>query len=375
MNIKVLDGLLRGLADLYVMIGHARWLLWEDYSEGYLKHTLEYNWIDKMLMYFLSIFKFGHVSVLWFFVLSGFLIHIGYLKKFLTDSFQSVNLGQFYKKRIKRIYLLFLLALCLNALLDFIGRDFGFSIYTGNTPNEGINVTVGNQSLTLVTFIGNIFFLFKEYVPIFGTNEPTWSLKLEWWFYMIYPIFLLLSRKNIYYFTLLIVVLFSIVNDNYFWTESLSKAIFSSIISLWAGVLLAEVYTKRIGIGLLNFAVINILWFFLLRFLPIYSDLYDYRIALLLTALITFILYFQSKNISFKRIQNFKFFGYFSYTLYIIHFPILVIISGIVLKFNQNQLPMHSFFDFLGLIVSLGITYLSHLLVELPFMKLKTSKE
>jgi peptidoglycan/LPS O-acetylase OafA/YrhL len=179
MNIKVLDGLLRGLADLYVMIGHARWLLWEDYSEGYLKHTLEYNWIDKMLMYFLSIFKFGHVSVLWFFVLSGFLINISYLKKFFTDSFQSVNLGQFYKKRIRRIYLLFFFAICLNTLLDFIGRDFGFSIYTGNTPNEGINVTFGNQSLTLVTFIGNIFFLFKEYVPIFGTNGPTWSLKLE----------------------------------------------------------------------------------------------------------------------------------------------------------------------------------------------------
>lgn len=328
-----------------------------------------------MLMYFLSIFKFGHVSVLWFFVLSGFLINIGYLKKFLTDSFQIVNLGQFFKKRIRRIYLLFLFALCLNALLDFIGRDFGFSIYTGNTPNEAINVTVGNQSLTLVTFIGNIFFLFKEYVPIFGSNGPTWLLKLERWFYMIYPIFLLLSRKNIYYSTLLIVVLFSIVNYNYFWTESLSKAIFSSIISWWAGVLLAEVYTKRIGIVLLNFAIINIFGFFLLRFLPIYSDLYDYRIALLLTALITFILYFQSKSISFKRIQNFKFIGDFSYTLYIIHFPILVIISGIVLKFNQNQLPMHSFFVFLGLIVSLGITYLPHLFVELPFMKPKTSKE
>jgi peptidoglycan/LPS O-acetylase OafA/YrhL len=192
---------------------------------------------------------------------------------------------------------------------------------------------------------------------------------------MIYPIFLLLSRKNIYYSTLLIVVLFSIVNYNYFWTESLSKAIFSSLISWWAGVLLAEVYTKRIGIVILNFSIINILGFFLLRFLPIYSDLYDYRIALLLTALITFILYFQSKSISFKRIQNFKFFGDFSYTLYIIHFPILVIISGIVLKFNQNQLPRHSFFVFLGLIVSLEITYLSHLLVELPFMKPKTSKE
>ncbi len=374
MNIKVLDGL-RGLAALYVMIGHSRWLLWEGYSEGYLKHTLEYNWIDKISMYFLSIFKFGHESVLLFFVLSGFVIHKGYVNKFLADSFQRVNIGHFYLKRIRRIYPPFLFALCLTALLDFIGRNMGLSIYTGNTHNEGINITVGNQSLTFLTFIGNVFFLFKEYVPIFGTNGPTWSLKLEWWFYMIYPFFLLFSRKNIYYSTLLIVVLFALVNYTSFWTEPLSKAVFSSIISWWAGVLLAEVYTKRIGLGLLNFAGINILGFFLLPFLPFYRDLYDFRIALLLTSLISCILYFQSKNISFKLIENFKFFGDFSYTLYIIHFPILVFISGLVLKFNQNHLPKHSFFALLGILVSLLIAYLIHFLVELPFMKPKTSKD
>lgn len=374
MNIKVLDGL-RGLAALYVMIGHSRWLLWEGYSEGYLKHTLEYNWIDKISMYFLSIFKFGHESVLLFFVLSGFVIHKGYVNKFLADSFQRVSIGQFYIKRIRRIYPPFLFALCLTALLDYIGRNMGFSIYTGNTHNEGINITVGNQSLTFLTFIGNVFFLFKEYVPIFGSNGPTWSLKLEWWFYMIYPFFLLFSRKNIYYSTLLIVVLFALVNYTSFWTETLSKAVFSSIISWWAGVLLAEVYTKRIGIGLLNFAGISILGFFLLPFLPFYSDLYDFRIALLLTSMISCILYFQSKNISFKLIEIFKFFGDFSYTLYIIHFPILVFISGIVLKFNQNHLPKHSFFVLLGILVSLVISYLIHFLVELPFMKSKTSKD
>ncbi len=374
MNIKVLDGL-RGLAALYVMIGHARWLLWEGYSEGYLKHTAEYGWIDKMLMYFLSIFKFGHESVLLFFVLSGFLIHKGYVKKFLNDALQSVNIGQFYIKRIRRIYPPFLFALCLTGLLDFIGRNFGFTIYTGNTSNAGINVTVGNQSLSFLTFIGNIFFLFKEYVPIFGTNGPTWSLKLEWWFYLIYPIFLLFSRKNIYYSTVIIFVLFALVNYTSFWTETLSKAVFSSIISWWAGVILAEVYTKRIGLGLLNFTVITLIGFFLLPFLPIYSDLYDFRIALLLTAIISCLLFFKTKNISFKLIENFKFFGDFSYTLYIIHFPILVFISGIVLKYNQNQLPMHSYFVFLGIIVCLVIAYLTHFLVELPFMKPKTSRD
>ena len=245
-----------------------------------------------------------------------------------------VNIGQFNKKRIRWIYPLFMFALWLTAVLDFMDRNFRFSIYTGNTPNESINITVGNQSLTLVTFIGNIFFLFKEYVPIFDTNGHTWSLKLEWWFYMIYPSFLLLFRKNIYYSTLLIVILFSLVNYSYFWTETLSKEVFTSIISWWAAVILAEVYTKRIGIGFLNFALISILGFFLLPFLPIYSDLYDFRIALILTAMISCILFFKSKNISFKLIENFKFFRDFSYTFYLNHFPILVFIFEIVLKYN-----------------------------------------
>lgn len=374
MNIKVLDGL-RGLAALYVMIGHARWLLWEGYSEGYLKHTTEYDWIDKLSMYFLSIFKFGHEAVLLFFVLSGFVIHKGYVKKFLSDPRQRINIRQFYIKRIRRIYPPFLFALCLTGLLDFIGRNYGFSIYTGNTPNEGINITVGNQSLSFSTFIGNVFFLFKEYVPIFGTNGPTWSLKLEWWFYMIYPVFLLFSRKHIYYSTLVIIVLFVLVNYTSFWTETLSKSVFSAIISWWAGVILAEIYSKRIGIGLLKFALLNILGFILLPFLPVYSHLYDFRIALLLTAVISILLYFQTKNISLKLIENFKFFGDFSYTLYIIHFPVLVFISGVVLKFSQNQLPKHSFFVFLGIFFSLILAYLTHFLVELPFMKPKMPKE
>lgn len=225
-------------------------------------------------------------------------------------------------------------ALCLVAVIDFMERNFGFSIYTANTTNKSINITVCNQSLILVTLIGNIFILFKEYVPIFGTNWHTWSLKLACWFFIIYPISSLLFRKNIYYFTLLIVILFSLVNYGYFWIGTLSKAVFTSIISWWAGVLFAEFYTKRRGIDLFNFAFFNILGFFLLPFLTIYSDLYDFKIALIFTAIISCILYFKSKDISFKLIENFKFFRDFSYTFYLNHFPILVFIFEIVLKYN-----------------------------------------
>ena len=58
-NLVFLDGL-RGLAALYVMVGHARWVLREGYSEGFLKHLLECTgvgipkaarlWNEKMAM-------------------------------------------------------------------------------------------------------------------------------------------------------------------------------------------------------------------------------------------------------------------------------------------------------------------------------------
>lgn len=75
-----LDGL-RGLAAFYVMVGHARWLLWEGYSEGFQKHPASYSTLNKALMYFLSLFRYGHEAVLFFFVLSGFVIHLRYARR------------------------------------------------------------------------------------------------------------------------------------------------------------------------------------------------------------------------------------------------------------------------------------------------------
>ena len=75
-----LDGL-RGLAAFYVVVGHARWLLWEGYSEGFQKHPASYSAINKALAYFLSLFKYGNEAVLFFFVLSGFVIHLRYARR------------------------------------------------------------------------------------------------------------------------------------------------------------------------------------------------------------------------------------------------------------------------------------------------------
>src|ERR1700733_11516002 len=72
-----LDGL-RGLAALYVVLGHARLLLWEGYSSGYALHPASYSKLQKLLVYAFSSVAFGHEAVLFFFVLSGLVIHLRY---------------------------------------------------------------------------------------------------------------------------------------------------------------------------------------------------------------------------------------------------------------------------------------------------------
>src|SRR4029077_1171968 len=79
-RLAFLDGL-RGLAAFYVMVGHARMLLWEGYSEGFLKHPSNYSIGAKAVVYFFSFFRYGYQVVLLFFVLSGFVIHLRYAKQ------------------------------------------------------------------------------------------------------------------------------------------------------------------------------------------------------------------------------------------------------------------------------------------------------
>jgi hypothetical protein len=61
-NLVFLDGL-RVIAAFYVMVGHARWLLWEGLAE-FQKHPNTYSFIARLEIYFLSLFKYGHEMVL-----------------------------------------------------------------------------------------------------------------------------------------------------------------------------------------------------------------------------------------------------------------------------------------------------------------------
>ena len=270
-------------------------------------------------MYFFSLFKYGHQFVLLFFVLSGFVIHLGFSMKLSKNITSELNFKQYFIKRIKRIYPPFLFALLLTYLLDTFGTNLGFSIYSGTTPYELINRNIGSVNHQIFTLFGNILFLYTNYFPLFGTNGPSWSLKLEWWFYVVYPLFLIMSRKNIYYSSGLIILLFAAA-FSFMWPVSLLQSIFSSMLCWWIGVVIAEVVSGRLKISLLYFSLISFFLFLILLYFVKVEYLGDLQTAFLFASIISLLLWYNNKGKRIYFLELLKPFGDFSYTLYIIHY-------------------------------------------------------
>lgn len=135
-----------------------------------------------------SIFHKGTEAVYMFFTLSGFLIIKQlYVEKKTTNS---INLKNFYKRRILRIFPLYYLVL-----------TFGFLYYRLILPYFGFEFENNYDVLTgiflSVTFFPNIF---STYSPG-GILEILWSIGIEEQFYLFTaPLFLLLPLKRIILF-------------------------------------------------------------------------------------------------------------------------------------------------------------------------------
>ncbi len=259
----------------------------------------------------------GTQAVFWFFVISGYLVG-GTIIRDIIQSGQ-IDFRRYFINRLSRLYIVLIPALGLGAVLDYVRNE-----------TWGINSHAGYEtaaSLTGKTLLGNILFLQTLVVPTFGSNYALWSLANEFWYYILFPLLLaqLMIRKSgstrlmLFALGVLLFLFLSVGNFSVVWLFSLwclgAAARFTPVVVITSGWI-----SWGIALGAaFAFPYLHPRLGALATFLVGFS----FAGALLTTHGIPAIP-------SSRRIALVKTLAGFSFSLYLIHLPILHAIASVL---------------------------------------------
>src|SRR5258708_5608347 len=124
LDTRFLDGL-RGLAAFYVLMHHAVRLAQNEERVNSRSWTLALKVLG-------IIFHHGHAAVIFFFVLSGFVIHLRYARQLRDDPLRArFNWTEFVVRRARRLYPPLIAALAITWLCDLAARRLGLPSFYG----------------------------------------------------------------------------------------------------------------------------------------------------------------------------------------------------------------------------------------------------
>lgn len=288
----------------------------------------------------------GYIGVDIFFCLSGFLI-----TKILTEK---LSFKDFIKNRFYRLMPTLVLAVCFTII-------FGFLFYTSVEYEK-----LAKTSLSSIFFVSNYFMMFDDlnYFSNIRNNYPllhTWSLSIEFSFY-IFAYFILVNSKNNLYFIITIIAMsfFSIyfINDPYL-------SFYSFITRIWEflfGSLSFFLKDKKI---LKNNQIVNFSTFIIIiSFLIFDKETFHPGQLTLLPVISSFIIMMHQNKLCKIFFNNLFliFFGNISYSLFVWHYIVMVCFSNFYSIDNIiNKLVI--------ILISLVISLLNYKFVEQKFRK------
>ncbi|WP_313036180.1 acyltransferase family protein [Acinetobacter sp.] len=281
-----------------------------------------------------SFFKGGFVGVDIFFVISGYLIS----KSIIINTEQKkFNFKDFYFSRIKRLYPAFLATIIITYIIGFfIFSPLDFEALSATT----IFSTVG---------FSNIYFWFTSgYFDNFSTLKPllhTWSLSVEFQFYMIWPLILLFIvylRKLYFIFLSLIIFISGFISYKYLSYDSTGVFFLMPFriheFSIGALVFILErkfLFTRLIN-NLIYFFGLLLIIFSILKF---NNTMAFPGIIVWIPVIGTSLIIYAGSNISFEKIVSLKsiqYIGEISYSLYLVHWPVFVFFIYIFPEITLN---------------------------------------
>ena len=327
----------------------------------------------------------GFLGVDLFFVLSGYLISSLIIKEYRKTG--SLNLYNFYIRRARRLLpaVYFMITVGLVVMVLF---------------NEVLLRKSHLDAIFGYIYSSNWWYIFHklDYFDSFGAQSPfkhLWSLAIEEQFYMIFPLlFLLVNRKkklkdgtyklnkNFLYVVLGLILASLIAHILLFDINNISRIYFGTdtrAFSLLVGVVGAILYPmERLHAKVtpqqnMIYSVVSLVSIATLITVMIYTSEYNtllYRGGFLLVAILGLIVIISSgkQHTLMSRLLSFKpvvFIGKISYSLYLWHFPVLVLTTPVSEIGNPNII-----FVILRVVLTFVLATASYMFVETPIRKL-----
>ena len=327
----------------------------------------------------------GFLGVDLFFVLSGYLISSLIIKEFRKTG--TVNLYNFYIRRARRLLpaVYFMITVGLVVMVLF---------------NEVLLRKSHLDAIFGYIYSSNWWYIFHklDYFDSFGAQSPfkhLWSLAIEEQFYMIFPLLFLLVNgkkkskdetyklnKNFLYVVLGLILVSLIAHILLFDINNISRIYFGTdtrAFSLLVGVVGATLYPmERLHSKVTPkqntiYSAVSLASIATLITVMVYTSEYNtwlYRGGFLLVAILGLIVIISSgkQHTLMSKLLSFKpvvFIGKISYSLYLWHFPILVLTTPVSEIGNPNII-----FVILRVILTFILATASYVFVETPIRKL-----
>ena len=306
----------RGLAAIVVVAMHGRELFWVGMMPYLRAYPYDFS-PPSLVAYAFAPLISGAIGVSVLFVLSGYVIHRVQAQG--MDAGPSERMGRpfdvpsFFLRRFIRIYPTLILALLMTAICDEIARAYG-----------GHPMILDHSGGTLVV---NLLSLQGIFAQPYGSNSPLWSLAIEVQFYLVYPLALIVRRRLGSDQMMLAVIVFSATSALALETQHI-VAFAQYFFAWWLGAYMAE--RDLAGHGLPE----RWPWIATVCILSgsVAYQIHYFYVGLMLWAIgaAPVISWASTGNLPWLASSRaLRGLGRFSYTLYAVHFPILVMMSAV----------------------------------------------
>ena len=341
----------RGLAALSIVIWHFNhfyYLKGVKLPEYFLKSQQPFY---NLLWIF---YDFGINAVLFFFSLSGFIFFWLYLNSIKKNK---INYKEFFILRFSRLYPLHFVTLIFVAVFQFIFFNINgnFIIYEFNNFKH---------------FILNLFLISHwGFQQGWSFNAPIWTVSLEVFAYGIFFLFAKMKMGKLWHIIIILLLTYPITKISvdfgivifFFFIGGGSFLIYEFINTKY------KFLVKNYYFVLTLFLTITLITYLFKTYsLSNYDSIKIIYMGMLFSIIILFLAFLQ--NIYIKLGRKISVIGDLTYSTYLLHFPLQLIIIGFIQHFDYNLFLGKTFF-IIFFIVLLLLSHITYKYFELPSQK------